>query len=289
MHGLDVQAFPRRFENCFQLPNERIQVTLLGPTNKEWQVQYLGDRLHAGLSGGWRYFALDNNIEEGDVCVFELVDTIKYRFKVHIFRVVQKCTPFKRMEGTKVNDKDGQCRKIILQPVNHSNKKMKVGLMSTKKIATSSAVQASGRHIPDILEQGIVAKQEEKQVQKKKDHSSNPNNFVEMAKGIWDNRKDRRSSPRFNRVCNSAEHPEKQLPRPAFTNRQQPIDRDIKPLSAKTNTLLDHMNGEADLIIIYDSDDVAGPSNIIPFQESICERPSVTKSKVQAVKQENQA
>jgi hypothetical protein len=287
MACLDVQSFPRRFEACFQLPRERMEVTLLGPTNKEWQVQYLGDRSHPGLSGGWRYFSLDNNVEEGDVCVFEFVDTIKYCFKVHIFRVVKKCTPFKKMEGTKVNDKDVQCRKIIADPVNHF-KKMKVSTMSTKKIATNSAVPASGRRIPDILEQGIVPKKEEKQVRKKKDHSSSPNNIIEMDKSSWDSRIDRRSSPRFNRVCNSSEHP-KQLSRPAFTNRKRTIDSDTVLLSAKTNAQLDDTNGEADLIIISDSNDVAGPSSIIPSQESIHERPSLTKSNVQVVKQENQA
>lgn len=279
-------AWPKRFGNCFQIPKERMQMTLLGPTNKEWQVQYLGDRVHGGFSGGWRFFSLENNIEEGDVCVFELVNTVKYCFKVHIFRVVKKCTPFKKMEGTKVNDKDGQCKKMITYPVNHS-KKMKVSTTSTNKVATNLAVQASGRHIPDILEQGIVVKKEEKEVQKKKDHSSSPNKLVEMVKCICDSGKARRSSPRFNKVCNASEHHKKQLSFPAFANRKQTIDKDTKLLSSKTNILLDGANGEADLIIIWDSNDVAGPSNIIPSQESIREQPLVAKSNVQAVKQEN--
>lgn len=157
-----------------------------------------------------------------------------------------------------------------------------------KKIGTISAVQASRSHIPDILEQGIVPKKEEKQVQNKRDHSSSPKKFVEMAKSSWDSRKDRRTSPRFNKVYNSSEHPKKQFSRPAFANRKQTIDTDTMLLSAKPNTLLDDTNGEADLIIIWDSNDVAGPSNIIPSQESIHERPVLTKSKVQVVKQENQ-
>jgi hypothetical protein len=111
-----VQALPKRLGNCFQLPKGRYQVTLLGPANKEWVVQYIGDRGRAGLSGGWKHFAIDNNLEEGDVCIFELVNKNKYTFKVYIFRVIKNCIPCKRMEGTKLNEKNGRGRKSIALP-----------------------------------------------------------------------------------------------------------------------------------------------------------------------------
>ena len=57
----------------------------------------------------------------------------------------------------------------------------------------------------------------------------------------------------------------------------------------KQITLLYEMNGDGNSIIIRDSDDVVGPSNIIPFEQSIHEGSLMTKSNVQVVKQENQA
>jgi hypothetical protein len=49
---------------------------------KEWECRYLAQK--QGLSGGWRGFALDHDIMDGDCCVFELVSP--GRFKVHIVR-----------------------------------------------------------------------------------------------------------------------------------------------------------------------------------------------------------
>jgi len=47
----------------------------------EYQAVYIGNR--AGLSGGWRAFALDHKLDDGDALVFELVEAS--RFKVIYF------------------------------------------------------------------------------------------------------------------------------------------------------------------------------------------------------------
>ena len=49
------------------------------------------------------------------------------------------------------------------------------------------------------------------------------------------------------------------------------------------------MNGDGNSIIIRDSNDVVGPSNIIPSEKSIHEGSLMTNFNVQVVKQENQA
>ncbi|MCO5610484.1 hypothetical protein L7F22_064722 [Adiantum nelumboides] len=68
------------------LPSQIQEVALLDTSGKSWSARWLGAR--NGLSGGWRKFSLDHGLEEGDVCVFELLDSKKIVFKVHIFRVV---------------------------------------------------------------------------------------------------------------------------------------------------------------------------------------------------------
>lgn len=62
-----------------------------------WRTRFTyneGRRVGA-LSCGWKYFAVDNNLEEFDVCLFmpgiEIANT--YVLDVQIFRVVQELTP----------------------------------------------------------------------------------------------------------------------------------------------------------------------------------------------------
>ena len=45
---------------------------------KEYDAIYIGKR--TGLSGGWRGFSLDHNLEDGDALIFELSEP--ERFKV---------------------------------------------------------------------------------------------------------------------------------------------------------------------------------------------------------------
>lgn len=92
------------------LPDARLQLTLVGPSEKKWTVCYLGNRRNPGLSGGWKRFTLDNNLEEGDVCIFEMDNVENYTLKVHIFRVVENCIPLKRVRGTRSNAKTGETK-----------------------------------------------------------------------------------------------------------------------------------------------------------------------------------
>ncbi|KAH9309570.1 hypothetical protein KI387_037481, partial [Taxus chinensis] len=110
---------PRNCGDRLGLPRERTELTLVDPNNKEWDVKYLGDRHSPGLSGGWRSLTLDNNLEEGDVCILERVDESKNKIKirVHVYRVVKKWTPYKKMEGRGIIDST----EIPMKP----NKKMK--------------------------------------------------------------------------------------------------------------------------------------------------------------------
>ncbi|GLJ29381.1 hypothetical protein SUGI_0579320 [Cryptomeria japonica] len=102
-----LQGLSRDFTKRW-LPDQRIEITLLGPRGKKWRVQYLGDRSNPGLSGGWKGFAIDNNLEEGDVCVFELEDKKNFTLKVHIYRVVEDCIPPKKVEGTKRKNEESE-------------------------------------------------------------------------------------------------------------------------------------------------------------------------------------
>jgi len=92
--SLSLGFFSKRW-----LPDKRMQLSLVGPSENKWSVAYLGDRAPPGLSGGWKRFSLDNNLEEGDVCIFERDDMENYTLRVHIFRVVENCIPLKECQG----------------------------------------------------------------------------------------------------------------------------------------------------------------------------------------------
>nr|CAB3491191.1 unnamed protein product [Digitaria exilis] len=81
------------------LPRKSKKMTLWDPLGKPWEVNYVyyRDRSVASFSGGWGKFALGNNLEKFDVCIFELFK--EDNIKVHIYRVVPEITPLLRASG----------------------------------------------------------------------------------------------------------------------------------------------------------------------------------------------
>jgi hypothetical protein len=69
----------KRGDIYFQLLNGRV-----------WPARYLIRMSLSGLkfelSSGWKEFAKDNNLKDGDVCTFELISSTTLTFIVHIFR-----------------------------------------------------------------------------------------------------------------------------------------------------------------------------------------------------------
>src|SRR4051812_45174321 len=63
----------------------------------EWVGKYCfhNIRNNGGFSGGWKYFALENNLEEFDVCLFKPAGYMQNTLilEMTIFRVVEEITP----------------------------------------------------------------------------------------------------------------------------------------------------------------------------------------------------
>ncbi|KAB2626426.1 B3 domain-containing protein [Pyrus ussuriensis x Pyrus communis] len=64
------------------LPDKDITMTLEDESGRQYQLKYIACK--TGLSAGWRQFAASHNLLEGDVLVFQLVESTK--FKVYIIR-----------------------------------------------------------------------------------------------------------------------------------------------------------------------------------------------------------
>ncbi|XP_057839613.2 putative B3 domain-containing protein Os03g0621600 [Cryptomeria japonica] len=88
----NMLRFPIIYKNPLQLPRVNAEIALLDGDCKEWKVQCIIKERRPTLSGGWKCFTQDNNIKEGDTCIFEQLDNNKkkFMFRVHIFPDVKK-------------------------------------------------------------------------------------------------------------------------------------------------------------------------------------------------------
>ncbi|OIW05701.1 hypothetical protein TanjilG_23487 [Lupinus angustifolius] len=84
--------FCRYLPSCFaekQLNGVSGFIKLQNSDGRQWLVRCLYKGGRAKFSQGWFEFTLENNIGEGDVCVFELLRMKEVVLKVTIFRVVE--------------------------------------------------------------------------------------------------------------------------------------------------------------------------------------------------------
>lgn len=68
------------------MPEESAEVTLLDTAGVEYPAVWLVTSGGRRLAGGWKEFALEKEIEVGDVCVFEITDLTNLTITVHILR-----------------------------------------------------------------------------------------------------------------------------------------------------------------------------------------------------------
>ncbi|OMO60046.1 hypothetical protein CCACVL1_24433 [Corchorus capsularis] len=72
------------------LMKDDCEITLFNSDGKTWPVQFHqggnGKKLYGSLNAGWDIFVHDNNIQVGDICVFELINCIEIAFKVVIYQ-----------------------------------------------------------------------------------------------------------------------------------------------------------------------------------------------------------
>ncbi|KAJ0985375.1 hypothetical protein J5N97_003731 [Dioscorea zingiberensis] len=93
------------------LPLNELKMILEDEKGGEYDAIYIGNR--TGLSGGWKAFAVDHHLEDGDALVFELIEPD--RFKVYIIKACEGSNQAEEDYNTDVDAKD----------INQSRKKMK--------------------------------------------------------------------------------------------------------------------------------------------------------------------
>ncbi|PIA41529.1 hypothetical protein AQUCO_02200155v1 [Aquilegia coerulea] len=90
---------------------ENVQcVTLRVSDGKRWQVQCSSVTYRFRLMKGWKEFVFDNDLEQDDICRFELVDWKRTEMKVTIFRVLE----YPKQRGISAQSKSSGCNPIFL-------------------------------------------------------------------------------------------------------------------------------------------------------------------------------
>ena len=82
------QHMPSNFAEKFFRGVSRF-ITLQVSDGKQWSVRCTRCEGKVKLSRGWTEFVGDNKLEEGDVCVFEIINMEDVVLKVSIFRVLE--------------------------------------------------------------------------------------------------------------------------------------------------------------------------------------------------------
>ncbi|KAF7129982.1 hypothetical protein RHSIM_Rhsim10G0005900 [Rhododendron simsii] len=102
--GLPVQFCEKH------LPSHDEFIALLDEDDNESPTKYLADK--RGLSAGWRGFAIDHELVDGDALVFQLIEPTK--FKVYIIRVNQVEDDDEAPNVTEVEAWKGLCVAVVI-------------------------------------------------------------------------------------------------------------------------------------------------------------------------------
>lgn len=65
-----------------------MDIVLEDEENSEYEAIFISKR--TGLSGGWRAFALDHKLDDGDALVFELIEPTRFKVGLQLDSVL-KC------------------------------------------------------------------------------------------------------------------------------------------------------------------------------------------------------
>ncbi|KAH6828311.1 AP2/B3-like transcriptional factor family protein [Perilla frutescens var. hirtella] len=121
------------------LPKSTVDMVLENEEGSEYEAVFISKR--SGLSGGWRAFALDHKLDDGDALVFELVEPS--RFKVYIVRVLE-CQNEK--DGVVELDADEEPNKIMKKRKTGRDQSMNSAGSKTEKPGIGTGMRRSSRN-----------------------------------------------------------------------------------------------------------------------------------------------
>jgi hypothetical protein len=108
------------------MPTKTMPMRLIDASGNQWPMVWLRDNeTHMGFTRGWREFSLAEDLSDGDVCVFELLDTTDSMFRVHVFRTERKSPSSQKKDSSNQHDHhhraNASAKRLQLQDDNHCN------------------------------------------------------------------------------------------------------------------------------------------------------------------------
>ncbi|KAI3678600.1 hypothetical protein L6452_37899 [Arctium lappa] len=145
------------------LPKSTVSMVLEDEDGNEYDAVFISER--TGLSGGWRAFALEHKLDDGDALVFELVE--RTRFKIYIVKAASDdniSTVEKEAAETKETSSASKKRKKTLDSSAKKGKKPKnVEEEAAETKETSTASRKRNKTLDSSVENGKKPKDETKE------------------------------------------------------------------------------------------------------------------------------
>ncbi|WJX94596.1 hypothetical protein P8452_75999 [Trifolium repens] len=139
-------GLPSRF--CEEhLPRTVYNMTLEDEDGSEYDAVYIGSR--SGLSGGWRAFALEHKLDDGDALVFELVEPA--RFKIYVVRAFPNIDEEEEENDTLVQEENmdtSKATKVSKATSNRGSKSKKT--KKQKHVIETKESESSEESMPEI-------------------------------------------------------------------------------------------------------------------------------------------
>ncbi|KAL2317357.1 hypothetical protein Fmac_031233 [Flemingia macrophylla] len=141
------------------LPRTVYNMVLEDENGSEYEAIYIGNR--SGISGGWRAFALDHKLDDGDALVFELIEAS--RFKIYIVRAFPDSVEEKGMDilEEEGNMHDTEALACNIESESKTKKPKQAAVYETKESLFSQ------ENLPDGLNPTEKSKSSQKEMQKK--------------------------------------------------------------------------------------------------------------------------
>lgn len=124
-------SFPQPFSKLF-LPKTDSDMIIEDEKKKLHHIKFIAHK--NGLSAGWKKFANRNNLLEGDVLIFQLIE--QFKFKVYIIRANDSLLELKAQTENTIPETDTTTKKIKRQrsptPLNESESEVLEGSRTSK-------------------------------------------------------------------------------------------------------------------------------------------------------------
>ncbi|XP_029124522.1 putative B3 domain-containing protein At5g58280 [Cajanus cajan] len=142
------------------LPRTVYGMVLEDENGSEYEAVYIGNR--SGISGGWRAFALDHKLDDGDALVFELIEGS--RFKIYIVRAFPDSVEEKGMD---ILEKEGNMHETkVSKAACNIESESKTKKPKQAAVYKTTEPEFSQEHLPDGVNPTKKSKSSQKEMQK---------------------------------------------------------------------------------------------------------------------------